>query len=105
MEAITPNVVKAINENLPKNATVYASVSKFMFTYYQNEGRLRPDIKLSDGSPFDYYFLLNRRSVLSSRERNLMEAPVQPYLSVRVDGVPLVALFDFRNPAHDPVSR
>jgi dolichyl-phosphate-mannose-protein mannosyltransferase len=98
MEAITPNFVQALNDNLPKNAAVYASFSNFIFNYYQKEGQLRRDIKISDGRQFDFYLLLNRRGALSPRERNLMEARVQPYLSIGVDGVPLVALFDFRNP-------
>ena len=105
MEAITPNFVRALNDNLPKNAAVYASVSKFIFTYYQKEGQLRPDIRISDGRQFDFYFLLNRRGALSPRERNLMDARVQPYLSISVDGVPLVALFDFRKPETDPILR
>jgi hypothetical protein len=102
MEAITPRFVRALNDNLPKNAAVYASVSKFIFTYYQKEGQLRQDITISDGHQFDFYFLLNRRGALSPRERNLMDARVQPYLSISVDGVPLVALFDFRKPETDP---
>ena len=96
MEAITPNFVKALNENLPKNAAVYASASNFIFTYYQKEGLVRRDIKISDGREFDFYLLLNRRSALSPRERNLMEARVQPYISTSVDGVPLVSVFEFK---------
>src|SRR5688572_16867889 len=105
MEAITPNLIRTLNENLPKHAVVYASASNFIFTYYQKEGQLRRDIKLSDGREFDFYFLLNRRGALSPRERNLMEARVQPYISISIDGVPLVALFDFRKAENDPVSR
>lgn len=99
MEAITPNFVKALNDNLPKNAAVYGSASSFIFTYYQKEGLLRQDIRISDGREFDFYLLLNRRGALSPRERNLMEARVQPYISISVDGVPLVSLFEFKKSA------
>jgi len=80
MEAITPGFLKSLNEGLPKNATINASFANFMFIYYQNEGRLRRDIRISGKQPFDYYILLNRRSVHSPRERQLTHAAVTPYL-------------------------
>jgi len=98
MEAITPGFVKSLNERLPKNATINASFANFMFAYYQNEGRLRGDIRISSKQPFDYYILLNRRSVHSPRERQLTQAAVTPYLSVTVAGVPLVYVWDFKKP-------
>jgi hypothetical protein len=98
MEAITPGFLKSLNERLPKNATINASFANFMFAYYQNEGRLRGDIRISSKQPFDYYILLNRRSVHSPRERQLTQAAVTPYLSVTVAGVPLVYVWDFKKP-------
>jgi hypothetical protein len=98
MEAMTPGFLKSLNEKLPKNATINASFANFMFTYYQNEGRLRRDIRIASKQPFDYYILLNRRSVLSPRERQLTHAAVTPYLSVTVAGVPLVYVWDFKKP-------
>ncbi len=96
MEAMPPGFLKSLNEKLPKNATINASFANFMFTYYQNEGRLRRDIRISSKQPFDYYILLNRRSVLSPRERQLTRAAVTPYLSVAIAGVPLVYVWDFK---------
>jgi 4-amino-4-deoxy-L-arabinose transferase-like glycosyltransferase len=98
MEAFTPNFLTTLNENLPQNATINASFANFMFSYYQQEGRLRRDIRITDGRPFDYYLLLNRRSLLSPSERQLMNSLVRPYLSVAVAGVPLVLVWDFKNP-------
>jgi hypothetical protein len=98
MEAMTPGFLKSLNEKLPKNATINASFANFMFTYYQSEGRLRRDIQISNKHPFDYYILLNRRSVLSPRERQLTGAAATPYISVTVAGVPLVYVWDFKKP-------
>ena len=98
MEAITPGFLKSLNERLPKNATINASFANFMFAYYQNEGRLRRDIRISGKQPFDYYILLNRRSVHSPQERQLTHAAVTPYLSVTIAGVPLVYVWDFKKP-------
>lgn len=98
MEAMTPDFLKSLNEKLPKNAIINASFANFMFTYYQSEGRLRRDIRISSKQPFDYYILLNRRSVLTPRERQLTLASLTPYLSVTVAGVPLVYVWDFKKP-------
>jgi len=57
------------------------------------EGRLRADVKLADTWPFDYYVLLNRRSVLQPRDRALFNRSDRAYLSVGVAGVPLVGVF------------
>jgi hypothetical protein len=96
MEAFTPGFLQALNEKLPKNAAINASFANFMFDYYQKEGRLRSDLRFTDHQPFDFYLLLNRRSVLSPRERQLMNSSARPYLLVTVAGVPLISVFDFR---------
>jgi Dolichyl-phosphate-mannose-protein mannosyltransferase len=95
MEAFTPEFVNAINAKLPLNSVVNASFANFMFDYYQKEGRLRSDIKISDGESFDYYILLNRRSILGPRDRLLMNGSAPIYLSEQLAGVPLVAVFEF----------
>lgn len=96
MEAFTPNFLRALNEKLPRNAIVNASIANFMFTIYQKEGRLRPDIKLTDGQSFNYYVILHRRSALGPRERMLINAPIKPFLAIDLAGVPLVSVFEFR---------
>jgi hypothetical protein len=96
MEAINPSFLRALNENLPTNATINASFANFILSYYHKEGRLRQDIEVTSESPFHYYALLTRRGTLGPRERKLLETPTQPFISVSVDGVPLVAVFDFR---------
>ena len=98
MEAFTPVFINALNESLPQNAVLNASFANFMFSYYQKEGRLRPDIKFADNWPFNYYVLLNRRSVLQPRERALFNQSDRAYLSVSLAGVPLVGVFVTEKP-------
>lgn len=95
MEAITPDFLRALNDKLPTNTSVNASVANFMFTFYQKEKRLRSDVKMTDGQNFNYYVLLNRRTVLGPRDRRLVEAPIKPFLSIELAGVPLVTVFEF----------
>jgi len=108
MEALTPKFLGSLNEKLPPGSVINASFANSMFAYYQKEGRVRQDIRITDTGPFDYYILLNRRSVLSPREQLLVNGPAQPFLSVSIAGVPLVSVFEFtRSSAHSvtvPVS-
>jgi hypothetical protein len=97
MEAITPNFLRALNDKLPMNASVNASVANFMFSIYQKEGRLRPDIKLTGGQS-NYYIILHRRSVLAPKERILVNALNKPILAVDIAGVPLVSVFEVKAP-------
>jgi hypothetical protein len=99
MEAFSPPFLKALNEKLPQNSAINASFANFMFVYYQAEGRLRSDIKITDTGYFNYYVLLNRRSVLHPRERFLMNGTGPPYLSQGVAGVPLVSVFEVKKPS------
>ena len=99
MEAFTPEFLTLLNAKLPANATINASFANSMFEYYQKEGRLRGDIKITAGRPFDYYVLLNRYGPLSPRERSLVNGPFKTFLSVNIAGVPLVSVFDFKKPA------
>jgi hypothetical protein len=98
MEAFTPEFLNAINTKLPQNSVVNASFANFMFNYYQSEGRLRADIKISDAESSDYYIVLNRRSVLAPRERLLMNGSTPIYLAEQLAGVPLVAVFELKTP-------
>ena len=99
MEAFTPEFLTLLNTKLPANATINASFANSMFEYYQKEGRLRGDIKITAGRPFDYYVLLNRYGPLSPRERSLVNGHFETFLSVNITGVPLVSVFDFKKPA------
>ncbi len=96
LEAITPGFIQILNEKLPKNATVNALFANFMFEFYQNQGMLRRDIRFSSSGSSDFYLVLNRRSALSPRDRQMMQGSLRPVESVGVAGVPLVALFDVR---------
>jgi len=95
MEAFTPSFLQTLNERIPKNATINASFASFMLDYYQKEGRLRRDLKITNEKPSNYYVLLNRRSTLSPQERSLINGKSEPYVAVTIAGVPLVSVFEF----------
>jgi len=99
LEAFTPDFVQALNKTLPASATINASFGNSMLDYYQREGRLRTDIKIVDSRPFDYYVLLNRRSALSPREQMLVNGHFETFLAVTIARVPLVSVFEFKNPS------
>jgi 4-amino-4-deoxy-L-arabinose transferase-like glycosyltransferase len=96
LEALNPELLDTLNKTLPENAIITASFANFMLSFYQQEGRLRKDIKIATALPFDFYLLVNRRSVLGPRERNLVNAGVKTFASVSVADTPLVAVYDFR---------
>jgi hypothetical protein len=96
MEAFTPEFIDAINTRLPQNSVINASFANFMFAHYQREGWLRADIAISNDESPDYYILLNRRSVLSPRERSLMNGRTPFYFVEQLAGVPLVAVFELK---------
>jgi hypothetical protein len=98
LEAFTPDFVRALNKTLPPDATINASFGNLMLDYYQKEGRLRTDIKIVNSRPFDYYVLLNRRSALSPREQMLVNGRFETFLGVTIAHVPLVSVFEFKNP-------
>jgi hypothetical protein len=99
MEALTPDFLRELNEKLPPRALVNASIGNSMLAFYQKSGTLRPDIRLTGGQNPDYYVLLNRLSALGPRERQLLNTPVKPFLSVELAGVPLVSVFALKSPA------
>lgn len=89
MDAITPEFLRFLNRRLPANATIHSAFSNFMFKYYQQEKLLRPDIKITDSTDFDYFILLNRRSmILPEHEALLATNPI--FDTWRFDGVPLI---------------
>jgi hypothetical protein len=98
MEAINPTFLQQLNERLPRNAKVHASFANFMLDYYQKEGRLRKDIRIVKNGPFNFYTLLNRRSVIGPRESALINGSAKPFLWAGVGGVPLMAVYEFNEP-------
>jgi dolichyl-phosphate-mannose-protein mannosyltransferase len=99
LEAFNPEFLRYLNDKLPLKAVVNASFGNFMFQYYQNEHRLRPDIQITDKQSVDYYILLSRRSVWSKKEWRLSTTN-SPIAAVRLGGVPLVSVY--RLPASLP---
>jgi hypothetical protein len=49
---------------------------EFMFVYYQRHGRLRSDVRITDGVDFDHYLLLNRPSAFREDRVFLQTRPV-----------------------------
>jgi 4-amino-4-deoxy-L-arabinose transferase-like glycosyltransferase len=96
MEALTPEFLKFLNRELPPNAVLNGLFSSFMLEYYQNEGKLRRDIKITDNGNFDYAIVIIRRSVLSAMRRSqlaVINERALPIASVSLAGVPLVILY------------
>ncbi|MFQ5542215.1 MAG: ArnT family glycosyltransferase [Candidatus Binatia bacterium] len=92
MEALTPNFLQFLNRDLPPNAVISGGETNYMLAYYQMEKRLRRDIRITDDMNFDYYLLLNRRSMFGPFHRALATGG-RPYATVRLQGVPLVYLY------------
>ena len=99
MEALTPSFLRELNEKLPQRAVVNASIGNSVLAFYQKSGTLRPDIRLTGNKNPDYYVLLNRQSALGSRERQLLNSPTKPFLSVELAGVPLASVFALKSTA------
>lgn len=93
MEAFTPDFIDFLNRKLPQNSVINASFSNFMFEYYQEEGRLRQDFRITEKEDFDYYILLNRRSASSGVKRVLSREDLKSYASVQLASVPLVLVY------------
>ncbi len=93
MEAFTPDFMDFLNKNLPQNSVINASFSNFMFAYYQEEGRLRQDFRITEKEDSDYYILLNRRSASSGVKRVLSREDLKTYASVQLASVPLVLVY------------
>jgi Dolichyl-phosphate-mannose-protein mannosyltransferase len=99
MEALTPGFMEYLNKELPPNARLNGLAANFMLVYYQHEGKLRRDLKITGVAPFDYAIVLNRRSVIAATpksERGFM-ITATPSASVSLGGVPLVYFFRLKN--------
>ena len=92
MEAFTPRFLDFLNRSLPPNAVVNAAFSNFMFAYYQNENRLRPDIRITDETDAEYLILLTRKSTFE-KDAHFLLKNVRPYDALRLDGVPLISIY------------
>ena len=92
MEVLNPSFLKHLNDHLPANAAINAFLSNFMLTYYQQDGRLREDIRIVDSMDVQYTILLNRRSTFAEGSHALVKS-VRPHDAFRLDGVPLVLIY------------
>ena len=97
MEAFTPGFLDFLNRSLPRNAVINTAFSNFMFTYYQNENRLRSDIRITDGTNHEYLILLNRQILFENGLRQFLK-DLRPYDAFRLDGVPLISIYKVKAP-------
>jgi hypothetical protein len=101
MEAFTPRFLSFLNRELSPGSAVNASFSNFMFVYYQRHGRLRSDLRITDGTDFDHYILLNRPSVFEEDRVFLQTRPVLRDLWC-LRGAPLVLIYTARAAGQQP---
>jgi hypothetical protein len=95
MEALTPGFMEYVNKELPPNARLNGLAANFMLVYYQDEGKLRRDVKITGLAPFDYAIVLNRRSVIAAtpkHERGFMITGT-PLAAVSLGDIPLVYFY------------
>jgi hypothetical protein len=76
MEVFNPRFLGFLNAELGPASALNASFSNFMFVYYQRHGRLRSDVRITDGVDFDHYLLLNRPSAFREDRVFLQTRPV-----------------------------
>lgn len=96
MEALTPELLRALGAALPPGAALNAGAANFMLGYYQRFDRFRRDVRLVDSSDCDYYLLLNRRSFFTPEDWRVYNGPRPPVLGVELFGVPLVSVYRMR---------
>ncbi len=89
-DALTLEFVKQVDEIIPEEKTLKpASMSFSVIEYYRERGLLHADI----ADPGDYYLVQFRQGMFSRMEWYLTRYK-KPLASVRVDGVPLFALYE-----------
>lgn len=93
-EVFTPGFIDFLNKKMPAGAVVNTSQTNFIFEFYQEEGRLRKDIKITDAASFDYYILLNRRSALTVTDRKFLATRPALYGHVDLHDVPLIYIYE-----------
>jgi len=92
LEALTPSFLQFLNRELPPDAVINSAGTNHMLVYFQMENRLRRDIRITEDKNFDFYVLLNRRSMFGPFHKYLVTG-VRPFATVRLQGVPLVYLY------------
>jgi hypothetical protein len=97
MEALNPTFLKYLNTKLPPNSAINGHFSNFMLEYYQRENRLRQDLRITRENSFNYYVLLNRRSVFIENDQAFETVHPSLYDALRLDGVPLILIYKSRN--------
>jgi hypothetical protein len=101
MEAFNPRFLAFLDGELRPGSALNASFSNFMFLYYQRHGRLRRDVRITDGPDFDHYLLLNRPSAFREDQVFLATRPVlRDAWCLR--GAPLVLIYAPRAAGTEP---
>lgn len=97
MDAMNPQFLSYLNDKLPPHAVINAYFSNTMLEFYQREGRLRQDLRVTNGAEFEYYIFLNRQSIPAADDPSF--AKTLPVLedAFRVNGVPLILIYKARN--------
>ncbi|MBI4596247.1 MAG: glycosyltransferase family 39 protein [Candidatus Tectomicrobia bacterium] len=91
-DAFNGKVVKFLNENFPRKTFSTQAGLKVSFDYYREIGQLRADIKY-DAKRYDYYILYFRQGWFDP-ERWFYARYMKPIYEVKVDNVPLLAIYD-----------
>jgi hypothetical protein len=93
MDAMNPQFLSYLNDKLSPHAVINAYFSNTMLEFYQREGRLRRDLRVTNGAEFDYYIFLNRQSIPAADDPSF--ARTHPLLedAFRLNGVPLILIY------------
>ena len=89
-----------LEQELPDSAVVVAIPNTEYFQQLQGLGRLRDDLRFTKTTPADYLLLLARRALFTPAMAGIY-GTVPPILAVELDGVELVGLYRWVEPA-DP---
>ncbi len=92
-EAINPRFLSYLNREIPQNSRVNGSFSNFMLDFYQQWGRLRRDIKLTDKYNCEFYILLSRKSAFSDFDWWLFKNRPIPTGAVKLQDVPIISIY------------
>jgi 4-amino-4-deoxy-L-arabinose transferase-like glycosyltransferase len=101
MEAFNPRFLGFLDRELSPGSALNASFGNFMFVYYQRHGRLRGDVRITDGTDFDLYVLLNRPSAFDEDRVFLATRPVVRDLWC-LRGAPLILIYGKRAAGAQP---
>ena len=92
-DAVTPEFLRAIETELPDSAEVFSWPTRKYYHELQELGLLRSDLRFTDNLSSSYLLLLARQSTLSGPFLAVYRES-RPVLSVQLDGVELVGLYE-----------